>query len=118
MLQSKMIIALREHGPQTFTELKEEHNVETLTAEQRLIVEKLHVCGRNGSTPSLGRLYKVYYLYGDERQAVRKYIETNRSVLEQIDLQSGHNRVRQAFDEYMYRILLEEWYLDEKLEDA
>lgn len=50
----------------------------------------------------------VYYIYGDERRAIRKFVEVNHDYLDRI-LDNPSNTLQRNWDEIDYQILKEEW---------
>jgi len=50
----------------------------------------------------------VYYLIGDERRAIRRFIEENESIVRK-QLQRKPNRFTHNWDEWIYALLEEEF---------
>ena len=57
---------------------------------------------------SHGRARTVYFLWGDERQAVRKFIEENESYVAS-SLGARHSPLTNRWDDALVALLLEEW---------
>lgn len=112
MLQSGAVQELSS-GPKTYGELKEGGHY--ISTEQRLLVEKIDVSASSGGTTT-GDFTNIYYLYGDERSAVKRFIEVNQDVIDGLDLESKTNPVGMSLDEYMYRVFLEQVQLATYLE--
>lgn len=63
-----------------------------------------------GSFKTRGRTKTIYYLYGDERRAVREFVRANTDYVESC-LGDQFNPLRANWDETLWRLLLEEWQL-------
>lgn len=63
--------------------------------------------GTGGRKPR-GRTVGVYYLYGDERRAVRKYIEENTEFVESC-IEDRVNPISINQEEYWWQMFQEEW---------
>ncbi|MFP4633099.1 MAG: hypothetical protein ACLFMT_06670 [Halobacteriales archaeon] len=61
-----------------------------------------------GSNRSRGRTQAVYYLYGDERRAVRTYIEENTEFVRTC-MQDRANPINMAHEDYWWQMFCEEW---------
>ena len=62
---------------------------------------------RQSGTKSRGRSQGVAYLYGDERRAVRTFIDVNEEYVESC-IEDTRNPL-QRWDDIIYQMLLEEW---------
>ncbi|MFB6283986.1 MAG: hypothetical protein ABEK59_08665 [Halobacteria archaeon] len=61
-----------------------------------------------GSSKSRGRTKTVYYLYGDERRAVRKYIEKNKEFVSSC-MDDTVNPINMSLEDYWWHMFCEEW---------
>ncbi len=61
-----------------------------------------------GAHKSRGRTTAVYYLYGDERRAVRRYIEENTGFVSSC-MDDRSNPIAVAVEDYWWRMFCEEW---------
>jgi len=105
---SKWLQALRDQ-PHTASELGDERGITILSDKQRMFVERLDLSGVAGdSRRGDGSVTKVYYLHGDERRAIRRFIEENESFVRN-QLQHKANRFNQDWDEWLYGLLEEEF---------
>lgn len=79
------------------------------TDRQRMFVQRLTVTGVEGGGQRDGeRVKTVYYLQGDERRALRRFIEENETVVRE-QLQDNPNRFSTEWDEFLYGLLEEEF---------
>lgn len=64
-----------------------------------------------GPTKGVGKWTTIYYLYGDERRAVRTAIEANEDYIHSAFGADGrgHNPFADDWPEFLYDILCEEW---------
>lgn len=80
----------------------------------RPLIGKVKSTGVTKNTPegdfTPGRAYTVYYLYGDERRAVRRFIEANEQYVRTC-FRATNNRLVQELDGPLYNILCEEWQI-------
>ncbi|QCC57237.1 ribbon-helix-helix domain-containing protein [Natrinema thermotolerans] len=74
---------------------------------QRQLVSRLKPASAGGQV-SRGRAATVYYLYGDERRAVRRFIEENTEYVRSC-LEADYNPLRANWDEVLYSLLVQEW---------
>jgi len=67
--------------------------------------------GSGGSGGGYGKWSSVFYLYGDERRAIRKAVRRNEEFIAAAftDSDDGDNPFAQAWPEEKYQILCEEW---------
>lgn len=63
-----------------------------------------------------GRWQMVYYLYGDERRAIRVTIEENERYIKEA-FESNAHPFRNNWGEGMFGILCEEWSIHRRLKD-
>jgi len=105
---SKWLQALRDE-PLVAEELGDERGITVLTDKQRMFVERLDLPGVSGdSHRGDGSVTKIYYLPGDERRAVRRFIEENESFVRS-QLQHKSNRLNYDWDDWLYSLLEEEF---------
>jgi len=105
---SKWLQSLRD-APLIAEELGSGAGVSALSNHQRMFVERLHVSGvENSSNRETGSVTKVYYLAGDERRALRRFIGENVSIIRS-ELQQEPNRFSREWGEWLYRLLQEEF---------
>lgn len=73
------------------------------------VVEKLKIytTGRKKRPPL--NTSTIYYLPGDERAAIRMFMAENEDFVRDC-LQDKYNILKKALDDYMWEMLLEEWY--------
>lgn len=97
--ENDLIQALRE-GPRTYEELpyppKPRH---------RKYVAKLSA---SASGKSRGDATTVYYLYGDERRAIRRFIDENEPFVASC-MDDDSNPLANRFPEEVWRVFQEEW---------
>lgn len=67
--------------------------------------------GAGGSGGGYGKWKSVFYLYGDERRAIRKAVRRNEKFIANAfaDSDGGNNPFAQTWPEERYQILCEEW---------
>jgi len=105
---SKWLQKLRDK-PRIGEELGDGRGVAVLTDQQRMFVERLDVTGLGGASHrDSDRVTKVYYLHGDERRALRRFIEENEAIVRD-QLQDAPNRFSHEWDEWLYGLLEEEF---------
>lgn len=102
--ENELIRRLREGGPATSEELPR-----TPDTSERRFVGNLNVTRSNtGSGKSRGKTVAVYYLYGDERRAVRKYIQENTEFVASC-MEDNANPINMSLEDYWWRMFTEEW---------
>jgi len=82
----------------------------------RNLIERIKLQGGRGdsNTHGKGNIDTVYYLVGDERRAVRKFIAINSAYVKDcFDLQECNNPLRQKLPEEMYWLLEQEYEIME-----
>lgn len=94
---------LRRRGPATKRELPKDIN----SSIRHGYVGKLYV-RKGNARKSRGRVTPVYYLYGDERRAVRKFIQVNHEFVESC-MQDNANTLNMRLDDVLWQMFLEEW---------
>ncbi len=105
---SKWLQTLRDE-PRIGEELGDGRGVAVLTDQQRMFVKRLDVTGVGGASHrDSDRVTKVYYLHGDERRALRRFIEEN-EVIVRDQLQDAPNRFSHEWDDWLYGLLEEEF---------
>ncbi|MFP4632756.1 MAG: hypothetical protein ACLFMT_04890 [Halobacteriales archaeon] len=101
---NRVIQALRERGPLVADELPRK-----ISTTDRRWVGKFDVTrSGTGAHKSRGRTQTVYYLYGDERRAVRKYIEENTEFVASC-MEDRVNPLNSSVEDYWWRMFCEEW---------
>ncbi len=101
---NEVIQHLRRRGPSTSNDLPR-----TPDTGERRYVGNLNVTRSNtGSGKSRGKTKAVYYLYGDERRAVRTYIEENTEFVRSC-MQDNANPINMSLEDYWWRMFCEEW---------
>lgn len=75
---------------------------------ERAVVDRLKAPASAKTSKSRGRTTTVYYLYGDERAAIDRFIDLNRSYVAGC-LEDGSNPLRRGWDETRYQMLVEQW---------
>lgn len=94
---------LRMDGPQTGDSIPGR-----IPAEIRhSYVGVLDVSG-NGSTKSRGTTKSIYYLYGDERRAVRRFIEENTEFVASC-MEDQVNPINMNLEDFWWQMFCEEW---------
>jgi len=115
ILSGERLQYIREQ-PRTYNELTTEFGDGTIRPETRKFIEKIkakaHAAQGNGK--SHGTIYTIYYIHGDERRAARKYVETNWSVVEECVESGNGNALQQRLNDYMWRLIEEEYRLKNK----
>lgn len=97
--------ALREEGPMILSELPGGHP----DGEERNYVFSLQLPGSRkygGGKPTA-----IAFLIGDERRAVRKFIEVNEGYVESC-MEASSNVINANVDDFMWALFCEEWYWD------
>ncbi len=100
---NKVLNVLREKGPLTSDELPRPPNI-----QDRQWIGMLDVTKTKGSAKSRGRTRAVYYLYGDERRAVRKYIEENTDFVRSC-MNDKVNPINMSMEDFWWNMFAEEW---------
>ena len=98
--ESDTIQALRD-SPRTYSE----YSSNMVSPAQKRLVRKIKPPG--GRSPGES---SVLFLYGDERRAVRLFIEENEETIRS-DLSGGSNVFAKFWDDYLYDLLIEEWQI-------
>jgi hypothetical protein len=80
----------------------------TARGEERNLIRRLQVPSGSKTNKSRGRTTTIYYLYGDEREAVRRFIEENREYVAGC-LSDQSNPLQRNWDERLYQMLVEQW---------
>lgn len=101
--QNQVVMHLRDEGPQTSYELPRPPNL-----QDKRWIGILDVTKSTGSAKSRGRTKAVYYLYGDERRAVRKYIQENTDFVRSC-MDDKVNPINMGMEDYWWRMFCEEW---------
>ncbi|MDY6780573.1 MAG: hypothetical protein SV760_08535 [Halobacteria archaeon] len=91
-----------ENGPSTRSELPG-----SLQNVRKEYVGLLELSSAQASK-SRGDTTGVYYLYGDERRAVRKFIDENTEFVESC-MEDKVNPINIRLEDYWWRMFLEEW---------
>lgn len=107
-LDSETFWQLRD-GPKTSDELASG----SITCGLRDQVGRLKPPPRTGAGSNSGHAKAVLYLWGDERRAVRKFIEINIGYVENV-VKSGHggnNALQHGWGEGLYQLFVEEWQM-------
>lgn len=109
---SKKLRQLREE-PQTGIDLPD-------GGPLRNLIERIKIQGARGSSETLrgeGQITTVYYLVGDERRAIRKFIEENteyvKKSFEKDHNNNSNNPFRQRLPDEMYWLLEQEYEIME-----
>ena len=108
-LRSSAYQALHE-GPKTGREIGS-GDVFTPSDRLRGLIGRLKPPGKNSGgrhTQTHGRARGVYFLWGDERRAVRKFIEVNESYVAS-SLDAHHSPLTNRWDDALVALLREEW---------
>jgi hypothetical protein len=101
--QNQVVSQLREKGPLTSYDLPRPPNL-----QDKRWIGILDVTKSTGSAKSRGRTKAVYYLYGDERRAVRTYIEENTDFVASC-MEDKVNPINMGMEDYWWRMFCEEW---------
>lgn len=113
-LRSKTFTLLREE-PRTNGELKERGGA--IGVPVRRFVERVKVTSGPNTSVGAGRWLAVYFLYGDARRGIRRFIDVNHERVRRC-MESDSQLLANNLDGYQYRILQEEWYAMKKAEEA
>lgn len=82
--------------------------LQSLSPNKRQFVERLDVTGVQGSTKRSPEVRSVYYLVGDERRAIRRFIEENEEFVASA-MATKSNKLSAEWDDFRYQLLLDEW---------
>ncbi|OTF01851.1 DNA-binding transcriptional regulator [Halorubrum sp. SD683] len=105
---SQWLQTLREQ-PRISDELDGGRGVSVFSTNERMFVERLDLTSVEGAGQRDGdRVTTVYYLEGDERRALRRFIEENQAIVRE-QLSDAPNRFSHEWDEWLYGLLEEEW---------
>ena len=86
-----------------------EKNLDTFSMNQRQFVERLKLTGVQGDTARTGgKVNVVYYLAGDERRAIRRFIEANEEIVAKA-LTGQNNIFASEWSDFLYSLLQSEW---------
>jgi len=97
-VQSQTLKEIREQ-PQTYEELGHANLSEGI----RQLIRKL-------KPPKSGTAKSILYLYGDERRAIRRFLEVNQQYVAS-EFKSGNNALRDTWSEPLYEMLLQEYQM-------
>ncbi len=103
-VENGVIQHLRHEGPATSDELPRNPNLR----DKRWVGIVDITRSGTGSSKSRGRTRAIYYLYGDERRAVRKYIQVNQEFVESC-MDDKTNPINMGLEDYWWRMFCEEW---------
>lgn len=101
--QNKVIQALRENGPMTTDDMDGYPN---LSSAAKKFVGTLKPPWKSG-TP-------IWYIWGDERRAIRLFVSVNEDGVREA-MEQSNSTLRQRMDDSMWRLLCEEWMWSGKL---
>jgi len=105
---SKWLQYLREK-PRIADELGDGRGLSVFSPNQRMFVERLDLTAVEGQSQRDGeRVTAVYYLPGDERRALRRFIDVNETIVCE-QLEDAPNRFSHEWDEWQYGLLEEEF---------
>ncbi len=105
---SKWLQALRDE-PRIAAELGDNRGLSVFSGQQRMFVQQLDLTSVEGASQRDGkRVTAVYYLAGDERRALRRFINQNEEIVRD-QLQKTPNRFSHEWDEWLYGVLEEEY---------
>ncbi len=105
---SKWLQAVRDQ-PRIADEIGDGAGISVFTDKQRMFIERLDLTGVKGDVQRDGkRVTTVYYLIGDERRAIRRFIDENEPIVRE-QLQGAPNRISGEWDEWMYELLEQEY---------
>lgn len=105
MYGSDRLQLLREQ-PVTASELDD--GLTTFTTQERVFIDRLEVSSVRGGTKRTGNVESVYYLPGDERRAVRRFIDVNEPFVASA-LSTRNNKLAAEWDEFLYSLVHDEW---------
>ena len=95
MTRSNAIIESLKISPHTAAELPHKVGAVNMSLANHNLIRMIKPAGSKSKNRSQGQFKTIYYLEGDEDQAIQKFIDVNRDILETIDfshsqrLQSG-----------------------------
>lgn len=64
--------------------------------------------GVQGSTKRKGDVETVYYLVGDDRRAIRRFIEVNETFVAEA-MATRSNKLSAEWDDFLYALIQDEW---------
>lgn len=102
---SDQLMALREEGPAPTDELP---NDGRFTPQQRRFASSIAAPWSDGTS--------VWYLWGDERDAIRRFIELNEDDVRNA-LTQTNSTLSSRLDDALWRMLCEEWMWSGKMTD-
>lgn len=105
--ENEAVQHLRDQGPSTAKELPRNPGLRDKQWIGTLDVTR----SGTGSSKSRGKTRAVYYLYGDERRAVRKYIRVNTDFVRSC-MEDRVNPINMGMEDYWWRMFREEWVWD------
>jgi hypothetical protein len=94
-MRSNQIIESLKISPRTAAELPHKVSTCNMSLANHNLIRMIKPGGRRSKNRSQGHFITIYYLEGDQDQAIQKFIDVNRDILETIDfshsqrLQSG-----------------------------
>lgn len=95
--------------PLTAEELPSDGGMSNFSGLQRQFVGQLKVGTQLGAAKRHGeKVTSVYYLEGDERRAIRRFIELNEEIVSEATAQT-RNRFQHEWSDFLYGLLDEEW---------
>lgn len=103
------IRALRSDGPMTLEELPNSSGFSP-EEKQYIFQIKMHAVYTGGSKKRENPT-GIAYLIGDERRAVRRFIEMNEEFVESC-MEDNSNPIQSRVDDFMWALFCEEWYWD------
>lgn len=66
----------------------------------------------HGTIQGTGQRKNIYYLWGDERRAICRFIEANEAlVTHSMETDANYNHLQHGLDDGLYQLLIEEWQL-------
>jgi len=80
-------------------------------ASRDFIAKLLPPSNATGKNRGTNKKRAVYYIYGDDRRAVRKFIEVNEEYVKDC-LEDSHNPMSNSWDPMLYQMLKEEWQFE------
>lgn len=100
---NNLLLTQLANGPATGTELPKWPQ-----RAERSLIGQLRAPSRSKANKARGRTQSVYYLYGDERAAVRRFIEANYEYVKDC-LTDQSNPLKRNWDDELFHILVEQW---------
>lgn len=105
-------LRLLAHGPRTRDEFEEATGIEfRWTAAMKAMADKIEPApSRNNASNVKVDTYPktVYYLPGDERRAIMKFMKANPTLVKSA-MNTRNNRLRQKWPDWAYEMLVEQW---------